>query len=96
MRGLYRYIFRRESQHVHAAVASLEPFILGSPPGPFHVISVETDPGPHSAFTIAPILYALALIVAEPMLGIRDLGRGVDAVLSRHPEPTRRPPAADD
>ena len=37
-RGLYRYIFRRDSQHTHAAVASLEPLIVGSPPGPFRVI----------------------------------------------------------
>ena len=86
-RGLYRYIFRRESQHAHAAVASLEALILGSPPGPFRVIACETDPGPHSAFTMAPIVYALALIFAEPILGLAGLQRGVDDIFARIPEP---------
>ncbi len=44
-RGLYRYVFRRDSQHTHAAVAPLEPLILGSPPGPFRVVEPEADPG---------------------------------------------------
>jgi hypothetical protein len=79
----YRYIFRRDSQHTHAAVASLEPLVLGSPPGPFQVISVETDPGIHTAFTIAPVVYGMALMFAEPMLGISGLQRAADDVFAR-------------
>lgn len=81
-RGLYRSVFRRDSQHTHAAVVSLEPLILGSPPGPFQVIGVETDPGLHNAFTMAPVIYALALIFAEPMLGINGLQRAADEVFA--------------
>jgi hypothetical protein len=84
-RGLYRYIFRRDSQHAHAAVASLEPLILGSPPGPFRVIEVEIDPGRTNAFTMASVLYALALIFAEPMLDIPGLRRAADDIVARNP-----------
>jgi hypothetical protein len=86
-RGLYRYIFRRDSQHAHAAVASLEPLILGSPPGPFQVIEVETDPGQPNAFTMASVMYGLALIFAEPMLGIPGLQNAADDVFARSSTP---------
>jgi hypothetical protein len=85
-RGLYRYIFRRDSQHAHAAVASLEPLILGTPPGPFHVVAVEADPGTTNAFTMTPVLYALALIFAESMFGITGLQRAADDVFAGIPE----------
>jgi hypothetical protein len=52
------------------------------------VIGVESDPGLHSAFTIAPILYGLGLIAAEPILVGRGLEGAVDRVFVRQPEPT--------
>jgi len=52
------------------------------------VITCETDPGLHSAFTMAPIVYAIALIFAEPILGLARLQGGVDEIFARMPEPT--------
>ena len=84
LRFLYRYIYRRDSQHTHAAVASIEPVIAGSPPGPFLVLDQETDPGEFNAFTMTPVIYGDALLVAGPMLGIRDMREAVDAIFTRH------------
>jgi hypothetical protein len=86
-RGLYRYIFRRDSQHTHTAVASLEPLIVGTAPGPFRVVTAETDPGPRNAFTMTSVIYALAVILAEPVLGIEGLRQAVDGVFAKHPSP---------
>ena len=66
-------------------MASLEALIVGVPPGPFTVCDGESDPGLFNAFTIAPILYVLALILSEPMLGINGLRTAADDVFARHP-----------
>jgi hypothetical protein len=86
MRGLYRYIYRRDSQHTHMAVASIEPMIFGSPPGPYTVAAFEGDPGSFNAFTMTPIIYAHAVILAEPMLGIPRLEEATNDVFARFPE----------
>jgi hypothetical protein len=88
-RGMYRYVYRGESQHAHAAVASLEALIVdAAEPGKFHVLAVETDPGGFSSFTRAPMLYALGLLVAEAALALPGLAAAADAIFARFPEPT--------
>jgi hypothetical protein len=86
MRGIYRYIYRRDSQHTHMAVASIEPLAFGSPPGPYTVAAVESDPGEFNAFTMTPLIYAHALLLAEPMLGIEGLEPAVNDIFARFPE----------
>jgi hypothetical protein len=86
MRGIYRYIYRRDSQHTHMAVASIEPLIFGSRPGPYTVAAVEGDPGKFNAFTMTPVIYVHALMLAEPMLGIHGLGQAANDVFARFPE----------
>lgn len=85
MRGLYRYIYRRDSQHTHMAVASIEPLIFGSPPGPYTVAPFEGDPPGTNGFTMTPILYAHAVILAEPMLGIPGLEQATNDVFAHFP-----------
>jgi hypothetical protein len=73
-RGMYRYIYRGESQRAHPAVASLEPLMVSAAErGKFHVLAVETDPGRFNAFTRAPMLYALGLLVAAAALDLSGL-----------------------
>jgi hypothetical protein len=87
-RGMYRYLYRSDSQHTHAAVASLEPLIISTARrGELDVIPVETDPGCFNPFTRAPMLYALCLVVAEPTLDLRHIGAAVDAIFVRFSEP---------
>ena len=87
-RGMYRYIYRGESQHAHAAVASLEALIINAAePGRFHVIPVETDPGLFNAFTRAPMLYVLGLLVAEVALDLPGVAGPADAIFARFHEP---------
>jgi hypothetical protein len=87
-RGMYRYIYRSESQHSHAAVASLEPLIINGPgPGQFQVLPVETDPGEFTPFTRTTMFYALALLVAESALGLAGMEREIDAIFARHGSP---------
>lgn len=85
LRGMYRYIYRRDSQHTHSAVASIEPLILGSPPGSFHVIALEVDAGRFNAYTMAPIVLTLALVAGGTALGLTeiepDVERGLREVL---------------
>jgi hypothetical protein len=87
-RGMYRYIYRGESQHAHAAVASLERLIgNAAKPGEIHVIAVETDPGRTNPFTRAPMLYALGILIAEQALDLPNMAMKVDAIFARHAEP---------
>jgi hypothetical protein len=86
MRGLYRWIYRRDSQHTHMAVASIEPAIFGSPPGPYTVAAFEGDPGKFNALTMTPMIYAHAVTVAGPMLGIPGLERATSNVFTRFAE----------
>jgi hypothetical protein len=85
LRGMYRYVYRRDSQYTHAAVLSVEPLIRGTSPGPFSVVADEYDPGPNNGFTMAPIVYALALLAGGSILGIASMVEGVDAVFASHP-----------
>lgn len=78
-RGMYSVLYRTDSQATHAAVASIEPVVAPAGPGGFYVLPVEQDPGKHSPFTRAPMLYGLMLLVAEPALGLA----GVEAALDR-------------
>jgi len=83
MRGLYRYIYRRESQHTHMAVVSIEPLIFGSPPGPYTVAAFESDPGGFNALTVAPIIYFHAVTLAQPMLALSGFERASNEVFER-------------
>lgn len=83
-RGMYRIVYRTDSQYAHAAVRSVEPFVVpAQEAGQFHVLPVETDPGPINPFTRAPGLYALALLVAEPTLGLSGLEAAIDTIFAR-------------
>lgn len=84
---MYRYLYRRDSQYTHAAVASVEPFIRGTPAGPFHVSADEFEPDSTNAFTMAPILLALALIAAGSVFELDGIEAGVDRVFTLYPEP---------
>lgn len=79
LRGMYRYIYRGESQYAHAAAASIDRLVVDAQrPGRLRVVTAETDPGENNAFTRASILYALGLIVAEPVLGWSGVSDAVD------------------
>ena len=81
-RGLYAVIYRTDSQATHAAVTSLEPVVTTAGPGEFQVLTVEQDPGVHSPFTRAPMLYGLMLLVAESTLGIRGVEVALDQIFA--------------
>jgi hypothetical protein len=83
-RGMYRIVYRTDSQYTHAAVRSVEPFVVPAEgAGQFHVMPVETDPGAINPFTRAPMLYALALLVAEPALGLSGMEAVIDSVFAQ-------------
>lgn len=46
------------------------------------VIPLEQDPGTANPFTRAPMLYALALLVAEPALGISGISGWIDKIFA--------------
>jgi hypothetical protein len=80
---MYRYIYRLESQHTDAAVASLNPLITSTDEqGKLQVRQAEADPGEGNAFTRAPFLYALGLLIAEHALGLSGLEACVDTIFS--------------
>jgi Family of unknown function (DUF5677) len=82
-RGMYRIVYRTDSQYAHAAVRSVEPFVVpAETAGQFRVVPVETDPGPITPFTRVPMLYALALLVAEPALGLPGIQAAIDGVFA--------------
>ncbi len=82
-RGMYRYLYRTDSQPTHAAVASLEPFVIDGPDaGHRRVLPVETDPGLRTPFTRAPLLYALGLLVVESALGLAGMAASIDAIFA--------------
>jgi Family of unknown function (DUF5677) len=86
-RGMYRYFYRGESQHAHAAVSSLEALIVkAAEPGKLHVLAVETDAGRLGPFTRAPMLYALCLLVAEAALDVRGMQAAADEIFARFGE----------
>ena len=90
-RGMYRYIYRSQSQYAHAAPASVEPYVHNSDkPGRLHVILSEGSPSQTSAFTLSPILYVLMLHVAEPTLELKGLSVACDDIFARHPTLPRR------
>lgn len=90
-RGMYRYIYRSQSQYGHAAPASLEPYVHNSDtPGRLHVILSEGSPSQTTAFTLSPILYVLMLQVAEPTLHLAGLSAASDDIFARHPVLPRR------
>jgi hypothetical protein len=83
MRGMYRTIYRGESQYVHAAVGSLDRLIVDSAiPGELTVLPFETTPHDTTPFTEGPILYALMLTVAEHALGLDPVESVLDAIFS--------------
>lgn len=82
-RGMYRIVYRTDSQCTHAAVQSVEPFVVPAEgAGRFTVRPAETDPGGTNPFTRAPILYALALLVAEPALGLSGMETAIDSIFA--------------
>ena len=81
-RGIYAVVYRTDSRATHAAVASVEPVIAPAGPGQFEVLAVEQDPGEHSPFTRAPLLYGLMLLVAEPALGLADAEAELDRIFA--------------
>ena len=81
-RGMYSVVYRTDSQATHAAVTSIEPVVAPAGPGRFEVLAVEQDPGEHTPFTRAPMLYALMLLVAEPTLGLADIEAEVDRIFA--------------
>lgn len=83
-RGMYRIVYRTDSQYTHAAVLSVEPFVVPARnAGHFNVMPVETDPGATNPFTRAPMLYALGLLVAEPALGLSSISRAIDTIFAQ-------------
>jgi hypothetical protein len=90
-RGMYRYVYRSQSQYAHAAPASLEPYVHNSDrPGHLHVILTEGSPNRTNAFTLSPHLYVLMLQVAEPTLALEGLSAECDAIFARYPPVRRR------
>jgi hypothetical protein len=83
-RRMYRIVYRTDSQYTHAAVRSVEPFVVALEGcGQFRVMPVETDPGSKNPFTRAPMLYALGLLVAEPALGLAGMEAAIDSIFAR-------------
>ena len=84
-RGMYRYIYRGDSQHAHAAVASLDALIINAgEPGQMQVLLDETDPGENNPFTRAPTLLALGLLVAQHALDLPGMDAAIDDIFARH------------
>lgn len=81
-RGMYSVIYRTDSQASHAAVSSVEPVVAPAGLGEFQVLAVERDPGERSAFTRAPMLYGLMLLVAEPALGLDGVEAALDQIFA--------------
>jgi hypothetical protein len=82
-RGMYRVIYRTDSQFTHAAVMSVEPFVIPSAEPPaWYALAVESDPGQVNPFTRAPVLYALGLLVAEPALGLSGMECAIERIFS--------------
>jgi hypothetical protein len=82
-RGMYRILYRGDSRFTHAAVASIEPLIIGAgDPGHRTVLPVETDPGARNPFTRSPMIYSLGLLVAEPALGLAGMMQAIDTVFA--------------
>ncbi|HEX6457276.1 MAG TPA: DUF5677 domain-containing protein [Thermoleophilaceae bacterium] len=85
-RGMYRYVYRAQSQFAHAAPHSIESFVHNSPqPGHQDVILSEGDPSTPMAFTLSPALYALALQVAEPTLSLDGITPALETIFTRYP-----------
>jgi hypothetical protein len=83
-RGMYRIVYRTDSQYTHAAALSVEPFVVpGRDAGHCNVMLVETDPGLINPFTRAPMLYALGLLVAEPALGLAGMNAAIDRIFAQ-------------
>jgi hypothetical protein len=81
-RGMYSVVYRTDSQATHAAVTSIEPVVAPAGAGQFEVLPVEQDPGEHSPFTRAPMLYGLMLLVGEPALGVGDVEAALDRIFA--------------
>jgi hypothetical protein len=83
-RGMYRIVYRTDSQYTRAAVLTVEPFVVDSrEPDHFNVMRVEADPGAINPFTRAPVLYALGLLVAEPALGLSGITAAIDTIFAQ-------------
>jgi hypothetical protein len=81
-RGMYAVLYRADSQATHAAVTSIEPVVVPAGSGTFEVLPVERDPGDHSTFIRAPMLYGLMLLIAEPALGLGDVEGALERIFS--------------
>jgi hypothetical protein len=80
---MYRYIYRTESQYAHAAVMSLDALVIGGPPpASFQVQMEERDPGETNPFTQTPMIFALALLIAEHALGLAGMQGRIDAIFA--------------
>lgn len=72
LRTLYVAIYRQFSAFVHAMPASLDGIIGNGPAPRVSRVGVEDDPKEQNAFTLAPWVFALGLLVSGAALGFPD------------------------
>jgi hypothetical protein len=69
LRGMYPAIYRQHSMFVHAAADPIYRLVLPGPTAGMNCIGRETLPSEANAFTSAPLLFSMCLIVASHSLG---------------------------
>jgi hypothetical protein len=75
LRSMYVVIYRQFSAFVHAMPASLDGVIGKGPAPDISRVGIEDEPSETNAFTIAPIVFGLGLLVSGKALGFPEPAR---------------------
>jgi hypothetical protein len=79
LRGMYVAIYRQYSPIIHGMVDSLHRVVLGGPQAGVSRVGLEDEHTEFNAFTNAPFVYALGLLVSGEVNGFPTRQSVIDA-----------------